>query len=92
MDKSTELLINKFKGKKGANHTAKMRINQEKSVRQDLPELLPPIVLHIVIRGLPAVNATVAMKGLRAVWPALASGVGRLEGDAYAQRLVVVGD
>lgn len=76
----------------GADHTAEMWINQEKPVRQDLPELLPPTVLYALIRRLPAVDATVAVKCLRAVRPTLASAVGRLECNAYALRLVVVGD
>lgn len=69
-----------------------MWISQKESVSQELSELLPPNVLLTVIRGLTADDAAVAMKCLRTVWPTLASAIGRLDCDAYALRLVVVGD
>ena len=88
----TELLISKAGQGGDADHTPEMLIVHEEPVCQEFPEFLPPDVLHILIRGLPAVDATVAMKSLRAVRPTLASGISCLDCDADAQRLLEVGD
>lgn len=69
-----------------------MRITHEEPVCQELPELLPPGVLHIFIRGLPDVDATVTMKIRRAVRPTVAPAIGGLDCDADAQRHVIVSD
>ena len=67
-----------------------MWINQEELVYEELPELLPPGVLCHLIRGLPLVDATVAVKFLQAVWPPIASAIGRPNCDAHALWQVVI--
>lgn len=49
-------------------------------------------MLYIVIGGLQAADATVTVERLRGVRPTFASGIGYLDCDACAGRLVVVGD
>lgn len=69
-----------------------MSVNQEETVCQELPKLLLPIVLCILIRGQTAEDATVIVNTLRGVWPTPASGIGRLDCDAYAVRLFIISD